>query len=456
MGQKHIVEIIFDTSHSMNAIVDYENNISRLDIAKYTFKKIMEDVILPSSFKYRIQCFLNCDTYIVRAEDIYSTKTYGNTPLFRAIGNSLEYLLQFEKSHKKSIIILSDGEDTCWQTHYISEKDIVMFIKKNSALKDVNIYILKIGEVSAQAEKEYNYLYKKTEGKKYLVDLKNYKKTVGNIKKDLYSILNRSKIKSFFYSILNFIKKIILLLIFILFIFECYSFLEPFIFLQFNTQKVEKILQKPKKSIHSNIITCDTKTINGLKIEECTFKPNKTKKAIIYNKRFIVLENFISGKSELDENSTIFLDDIFRHKITNKIIFITIYGHTDLERFKPNSKFDSSECKKEGIDSKNNPNRCLAFMRAFEVKNVISKIIDKKKIYINYYGDFFMKNTNDELDGKLWKILDIEKDVNNLMKELTIPKNYNQFEIRQKFKQRNLEEYKEKFAPFRSVVIKID
>ena len=198
MAQQHIIEIIFDTSESMGWAVDENDNTSRLYIAKYAFKELIEDVILPSSFEYRIQYFYRCNTYLAKVNDIYSIKAYGATPLFRAIGNSLEYLLNFDKNDKKSIIILSDGEDTCGEVHHISEREIVKFIKKNPTLKDVKIYILKIGEVSRQAEKEYNYLVKKTEGKKYLVDLKNYKNTVNSIKKDLHSILNRSKLKSFF------------------------------------------------------------------------------------------------------------------------------------------------------------------------------------------------------------------------------------------------------------------
>ncbi len=128
--------MIFDTSNSMNTIVNYKNKISRLQIAKYTFKKIMDDVILPSSFKYRIQYFLNCNTSLIEAEDIYFAKTYGNTPLFKAIGNSLEYLLKFDKSYKKNIIILSDGEDTCWDiygnTNFYFQPYILRMLKKYS------------------------------------------------------------------------------------------------------------------------------------------------------------------------------------------------------------------------------------------------------------------------------------------------------------------------------------
>jgi hypothetical protein len=436
MAQKNVMEIIFDTSASMGWAVDKNDNTSRLDIARYAFKELMEDIVLPSSFVFRIQYFYNCDTYLAKVNDIYSIKAEGATPLFRAIGNSLEYLLKFDKNYKKSIVILSDGEDTCRTIHYISEKEIVKFMKKNPTLRDVKIYILKIGEVSHQAEKEYNYLVKKTEGKKYLVDLKNYKKAVNGIKKDLYSILNRGKIKSFFYGFLKFIKMPIFMLIFLFLLIGIYDFFKYTKLFKF--QKVELDI-KNEKPIYNEYI----------------FESNLSKKVLIYNyknSKIIILENFALGKSELDKNSAIFLNDIFTNKIGIKITKGEIYGHSDLI---PLKYYNSQDCIKEGIDTKKYPNMCLAFDRALQVKKNFPKIMDK--MIIRYDNDFFINKNNKELNGTLWKVMNIEENIINIMNELNISKGYNPFTIRRRFKENNinLKEYDKRFAPFRSVVIRV-
>jgi len=452
VAQKHIIEIIFDNSESMGWAVNKNDHTSRLDIAKYVFRELIEDIILPSSFEFRIQYFHGCNTHLATVNDIYSIKAYGATPLFRTIGNSLEYLLNFDKSYKKSIIILSDGEDTCGEVHHVSEKEIVNFIKKNPTLKDVKIYILKIGKVSHQAEKEYNYLVKKTEGKKYLVDLKNYKNTVNGIKKDLHSILNRSKIKSFFYSFFKFIRMGIFLLLFILLIMELYPLFKQI--KPFQSQKIKPNI-KIEEIIEKKIISCTEKTINKIVVNECTFIPNPLKKALIYNhknSKIVILQNFASGKSELDKNSTIFINSIFTKQIRVKRIEGNIYGHSDLI---PLNTYNSKDCIKEGINTIEYPNMCLAFNRALQVKKSLPKRMDE--LFIRYNNDFFMKKTNEELNGTLWKVMEIEDDVINLMKELHISKEYNALTIRIKFKENNinLKKYNSRFAPFRSVIIQV-
>jgi hypothetical protein len=468
MAQKNIVEIIFDTSNSMNSPVSDEDDTSRLEIAKYAFRKLMDDVILPSSFEYRIQYFINCKTGLVKVDDIYSIGTYGNTPLFKAIGNSLEYLFNFDKSYKKSIIILSDEEDTCYSIHRISQKEIVSFIRKNPTLQDVKIYILKIGKVSPQAEKEYKYLVRKTEGKKYLVDLKNYKKTVENIIKDLHSILNRGKIKSFFYSFLKFTRRIgfvfMSLLIFILFIIGLYDFfkhIKPLNFFQSTIQKVEQPIQEP---IHSDI-NCTSKPFNGIAVEECIFKPNPLIKALIYDynsSNIIVLGGFESASTELSKDTLFFLHEIFNKKIGKHISYIDIYGHADLIPLDESNQ-NFNECKKERIDTREQSNKCLAFRRALGVRNAIYERDDEILIYPHPSNDFFMRDTNKELGGTLWEAMDIEENVSNLRTEISIylkidiPTDYDSQTIRKivKDKKSLKEKYEKRFSPFRSVVLKV-
>ena len=58
MGQKNVVEIIFDTSESMGWSVDKNSTTSRLEIARYALRELMDNVILtPTKRKTQVTSF---------------------------------------------------------------------------------------------------------------------------------------------------------------------------------------------------------------------------------------------------------------------------------------------------------------------------------------------------------------------------------------------------------------
>ncbi len=204
--------------------------------------------------------------------------------------------------------------------------------------------------------------------------------------------------------------------------------------------------------------------LKDIAVEECVYTPKPLIKALIYRynaSKIIVLEGFESASTKLDSDTSFFLDEIFNKKIKKDIEHIDIYGHADLIPLESNQSFN--ECNKNGIDTKDYPNECLAFRRALGIQNAIYKINNKLDIISHASNDFFMKDTNKKLDGTLWKAMNIRKNISNLIREISIymeidiPIDYKSQTIREKVKASKIslkEKYEKKFSPFRSVVIK--
>ena len=138
----------------------------------------------------------------------------------------------------------------------------------------------------------------------------------------------------------------------------------------------------------------------------------------------------------------IFLKDVFHYKMYNleRIENVKIYGHTDLEYYENN------------ISS----NEYLGEERAFKVKKVISMEMNKSKIEAQYNSDFFMRDTDKILNNTLLKVLNLNDEVALLIDELKISKKSTIEQIRNDFKDKDLSQYRKKFAPFRSVIIFIN
>lgn len=200
-----------------------------------------------------------------------------------------------------------------------------------------------------------------------------------------------------------------------------------------------------KYKIDKNITNCSQRYMNGFKVEECNFIGDKNQ-AIIYDlnssSKVIVLQGFPSAQSDFSQDRKIFLKDVFYYKIYNldRVKNIKIYGHTDLEHYENN------------ISS----NQYLGKARAFKVKKIISKEMNRTKIEAQYNTDFFMRDTDKILNKTLLKVLGLNDEVDILIQKLKISKEDTVEQIRNYFKDKDLSNYRKKFTPFRSVIILIN
>ena len=446
---KNLVEIILDSSGSMQEPAF--DKIEKFIIAKALLNEILEDILFPSSSKIFIRYFRNCEVFKVNDyQEINYVEAGGTTPLFKAIAISAHNLIKHGNGYRKSIIILTDGEDSCGE---FSKEEIIEYIKENTSSKEkdkIAIYIIQIGNVSVQAEKQFEYFTKETNGKKYFINFnQNISTVIFDIKKDFKSIfkLNQYIFKKIIWILRNFIS----FLVFILF----------FLSLSIYTINLEK---KATTSIHKEVTSCSKKPVNGIDVTTCTFLKDTKTQAIIYthkNLEVIIFKDFSSASSTFNQSRTLFLQDVFYSQMTpfKNIKNILLWGHSDLQRVKRDDNVDSENhyCKSNHI--KINSNECLGTIRTLSVKNAIDKLnYPFSNISISYQNDFFMQNTNKILNGTLFKAMDLEDTVATLKKKLHINEIYNPQIVREEFKNKEetLNQYKEEFSPFRSVVVIIE
>ncbi len=458
------IEIILDTSKSMGKRFPLLD-IAKLDLAKDILKNLFDEwnkrdcgheLYIKYNQKFTILSLKNI-------EDLKDITDSGELPLSKVIDNSIKNLNNLDSQYKnRVIVILTDGQNNYEIREPISSNITIYTIEIRVYSKDKNLALSRLSEENRGISYVYN------------GDTEEQNKINSKIKK--YFKCKRFLSPGFFSVFIMFLLPVILAFLYKgcndtaninSFFTGCSS----------NHIKIGDTLQgcsspqyatpkKIKKYIESNI-TCESHK----KIKRCSFKDkNKSVEAIIYDfssKKIIALKNFASGMSEIDNEYKTFLKEVLKESsIKKRITEIKIVGHTDLEQIdkKKNYPFNKN-CKRQ--NEQNNTNACLGKERAFQVEQILKQSnYHFTNIISKYDNDFFLGGTNKELNGTLWKYLDLEDKIDRIIQELGSKKlrtryYYDVKEVRKDKKIQNKirkkkNDYRKEFAPFRSVVLIID
>lgn len=430
MGQ-NAIEIVFDTSKSMQEQVFSAIELSKFKLAKEILFNIFNRW---NNYDCQHQLYIRClrESKIIAFNNINEfeqIEAKEKDSLSNVIQASILNLKTLEKRYKRKIIlIITDGKNS-----YTIDKTLLT--------SDITIYTMEIKGEGGRVNSKLRNLAKWTKGKSYSVFVKDTDES--DIKK-LYS-----KIEGYL-NCLTF-PKITLISIFLLTI-PLYLF-TPKGCNNYNTQLLQD----------SNISSCKNDTINGIKLTKCSI-PNQSVEATIYNYgsfKIVSLQNFSTAKSTISESYQNFLKEILERLNRNQPKSIKIFGHTDLEGINSKNEHDFNQnCKKYHLPKYTNS--CLGTDRAFQVKKILLEL-DYNNTFISaeYAPDFFMKKINDQLNGTLWRALNLTELVTKLMQQLKIKELYNIKEVREdKRVQQEIERkknyYQEKFIPFRNTVILIE
>jgi hypothetical protein len=487
------IEIILDSSISMGEHT--KSGKTKLEIVKELLIKLLVDEIIPSKnrgYIINIRYFIDCHVESIDPNHIIETLDLivadGNRPLIKAINKSVDTLNNLNENYIKKIIVLSDGEDTCGGRIRDSIRNIKQQSRKTGNI--IQVYTVKIGNVSDATEKDLKYIAKETNGEIYTIDIAtNMDKMYSSIKRDFSAILKDDSYKNTRkYRIITMRTVLYFIAIFLLLFLSKLSCSLTSCSLtscsltscsltsgsltscsrnfKANTIKAKRCSDDQ----HNENTTTQRKHVNGINITLYTpTSPSKKDiKAITYNyknNKVIILQNlFSSGESEFD--GVTFIKNILNNELDAKRIIknISIIGHTDLEKIRRKIIDKNKYCSSKNITT--NTNQCLGEIRSQSIKNLIIDTdchLNTSKITVGYDNDFFLQGTNNRLGETLIKAMNISKEIQSIKEELLIPSRYDISSIRNSEKiqaaiQENINQHKEnsykiRFLPFRSVVV---
>jgi len=481
---KNVIEIILDTSKSMEEEFFYLKDERKIDLAKEMLRNLL---IEWGNYECNHLVFVRYlqNSKIVtmkKVNEIHKIESKEKLPIVQVIEESVNNLNDLGKEYKNRIIVLiTDGKNSY-------DFDIKKIDSK------IKIYTMEIGRGKNYKTRNQvlQSLSKETNGLSYSVLVEN------DTLEDMENM--HSKIKKYFKCFkFPFFNLVSITSISLLMLFSYNNFQDKGIGCSSSNNKpieYDSQNEHPGCASHNNDFTpqiekkikednsdinCTKKFINSIKLKKCTLKSEnnisksqKRVEAVIYSYppyKIIALKNFASGKSDINKEYKQFLKKILKKlqiKGIASIKKIEIVGHTDLEKVKENAEhYFNKDCELR-FHVKKDTNECLGKERAFQVKKIIDEVEEYKSIDINatYDNDFFMRNVDKKLGGTLLKALNLNENIDLIIKKLDIEEVIKKYSIEEIRKNKNIQqkiqnkrdraEYREQFRPFRNVIILIE